>query len=55
MCSDGLPLRVKGVEQLNQMLYSVVLGWNEPPVPENSPIQGYEITVIPEDEGRFVT
>lgn len=54
-CSDGHPLSVEGVVQLDQYLYSVALKWNESRVPADSPILGYEITVIPEDQGRSVS
>ena len=47
-------MMVRRVELLNQMLYSVILGWNAAPVPPDSPITGYEITVTPQDQGgRF--
>ena len=54
ICSDGRPLPVRGIYQLDQGLYSVALEWNAARVPASSPILRYVITVIPEDQERSV-
>ena len=53
--SDGHPLSVGGVDQLDQNLYSVPLKWDEAPVPADSPILGYIITIIPENQEMSVS
>ena len=45
---------MSGVDLTDQFLYSVALEWDEPPVPSDSPITGYNISVLPVDSGRQV-
>ncbi|CAI8001958.1 hypothetical protein GBAR_LOCUS3288, partial [Geodia barretti] len=52
LVGDGRPLAVSGVDLTDQFLYSVALEWDEPPVPSDSPITGYNISVLPVDSGR---
>ena len=52
--SDGHPFQVRDVQQVDEGLYSVTLRWNEAPAPANASIMGYEITVLPVDQGRLV-